>query len=111
MGARDRQLIDGRYGALGEGLQRLEVAGRSVGLHEVLRLLGQDYETIRAIDMAAFPDEGVFGIRYVDLEDRMIVAFEFTAEFRYVRERRAHLAEWMGDEAYHQFPWFLACPE
>jgi len=110
MGSRDRQLIEERYGPLGGGAAELAIGGRAYGLREVLRLVGQDFETVRPVDLAAFPDEGLYAIRFVDMEERVVVAFEFDAGFRYVREHRAHLAEWMGDE-YYRFGWFVACTD
>lgn len=110
MGAQDRQRMEDRYGPLGQGATHLVIGGRTYGPPEILRLVGQDFETVRPVDLAAFPDEGLYGIRFVDMEERMVVAFEFDGDFRYVREHRSHLAEWMGDE-YYRLGWSIACPD
>jgi len=57
MGSRDRQLIEERYGPLGGGAAELAIGGRAYGLREVLRLVGQDFETVRPVDLAACASE------------------------------------------------------
>jgi hypothetical protein len=99
MGARDKELIEGRYGPLWSGKDRIFVEGRACGLTEVKRtfdLLSQD---IVAIDLHELP-EGRFAFRFYDGDDRRIVVFVFDVRWEILEEHRAHVAEWLGDVYY-----------
>ncbi len=105
----DKETMEKSYGLLGSGEFQLTINGRSYDLYEILRILGVEFEDIRPIDACTLT-EGLYAIRYFDLEDRHIVAWEFDREFRCCTEQRAHLAEWMGEEEYQTFGWGAWCP-
>ena len=42
-------------------------------------------------------------VRYYDGQDQRVVAHEFDGELKFVDEMRAHVAEWIGEEAYFAF--------
>ena len=61
--------------------------------------MGLDFDDTRVIDVLTLL-EGRYAIRYYDAQDQRVVAQEFDANFRLLRETRAHIAEWLGEEAY-----------
>lgn len=94
-----RTLMESRYGPLGSGRQILKVGGVDYALGELLRRMGLDFDDSRAIDAATL-SEGRYLVRYYDGQDQRVVAQEFDADFRLLGEMRAHIAEWIGEEAY-----------
>lgn len=104
MSAKAKQFIEERYGPLGTGKKELTIKGQRYTLQGLMKALGLDFEGNKAID-AHLVEEELFVIRYYDGEDQRIVAYEFDADFRYVQEVRAHIAEWIGDEAYYDLGW------
>ncbi len=99
---RGRSLIESRYGPLGSGSQTLTVGGKQYTLSELLIQLGLDFGDTRPIDALALPG-GSHAVRYLDGQDQRVVAQEFDANFRFLGEIRAHIAEWDGDQAYFSF--------
>ena len=110
MADRARIQMEQRYGLLGAGATELNVQGRRYDLYELLHALGEDFDDIRPIDAMELEPGTRFALRVFDLEERMVVVFEFDANFRYLREDRVHIAEWMGDE-YYTFNWGTWCPD
>lgn len=110
MSEKDRLQMEQRFGALGSGATHLTVGGTTYDLFGLLKVLGLDHDDIQPIDAHHLAAEGLFAIRYFDLEERMVVAHEFDATFGYVREQRVHIAEWMGEEVYQNFGWGVWCP-
>lgn len=110
MSERDRVQMEERYGLLGTGASELTVKGLRYDLYELLRAIGEDYHDIRPIDAKELETGARFALRVFDLEERMIVAYEFDAQFRYLKEDRVHIAEWMGDD-YYKFNWGIWCPD
>jgi hypothetical protein len=110
MSQRDRIEMEERYGLLGSGASELSIRGRRYDLYELLQAIGEDYDDIRPIDAAELEPGARFSLRVFDLEERMIVAFEFDANFRYLAEKHVHIEEWMGDD-YYQFNWGIWCPD
>jgi hypothetical protein len=107
---RDRKRMEERFGVVGEGLTELTIGEKRYDLYQLLKMVGMDHADIRPIDAHHVDGSDRFAIRYFDLEERMIVAYEFDAEFAYLGEQGAHIDEWMGDE-YYSFPWAIFCPE
>lgn len=106
---KDRKRMEERFGEIGSGLVELTIRGNRYDLYQLLRTLGIDHAEIRPIDAhQEGPDR--FAIRYFDVEERLIVAYEFSPEFEYLGELAAHIDEWMGDE-YYKFPWAIFCPD
>jgi len=68
-------------------------------LAELLFHMGLDFEDSRGIDLIAV-SVNHYVVRYYDGQDQRIVAHEFDGEFRFLGEIRAHIAEWIGEEAY-----------
>jgi hypothetical protein len=110
MSLKDRILMEELYGPLGTGASWLTIDGRRYDLYELLKALGEDFDDIRPIDAKALDHDDRYSLRVFDLEERMIVAYEFDSTFRHLREVRAHIAEWMGDE-YYDFNWGIWCPD
>ena len=106
----ERKRMEERFGEIGVGLTELTIQGKRYDLYELLRVMALDHADIRPIDAHYVDGVTRFAIRYFDLEDRCIVAYEFDPEFRYQGELRAHIDEWMGKD-YYDFPWAIFCPE
>jgi hypothetical protein len=96
---RGRALMESRYGPLGCGEQALTIGGVSYALAELMSQMGLSFDDSRAIDVLTLP-ESHFAIRYYDAQDQRVVAQEFDTSFHLLRETRAHIAEWLGEEAY-----------
>ena len=47
--------------------------------------------------------ENRYAVRYYDGQDQRVVAHEFDGDLKFVEETRAHVAEWIGEEAYFAF--------
>lgn len=91
--------MESRYGPLGCGAQVLTIGGVDYTLAELLFHMGLDFEDSRGIDLIPVSVEH-YVVRYYDGQDQRIVAHEFDSEFRFLGEIRAHIAEWIGEEAY-----------
>jgi len=94
-----RASIESRYGPLGSGRQSLKVDGADLTVAELLRRLGIGFDDSGPIDVVML-SEGHYAIRYCDEQDQCVVAQEFDADFRLLGELRAHVAEWLGEQAY-----------
>lgn len=105
---RDRDRMEKRFGEPGSGLRELTIRGTRYGLAELLRANGLDHDDVRPIDAHRVGEER-FAVRYFDVEERMVVAYEFDADFRYLGECAAHIDEWLGEE-YYRSPWALSRP-
>jgi len=92
--------MESRYGPLGSGNQSLTIGTVEYSLGELLVRLGLHFGDSRPIDALALP-EGHYVVRYFDAEDQRAVVHEFDADFRFLRETRAHMAEWIGEEAFY----------
>jgi hypothetical protein len=102
--------MEERFGEIGTGLADLTIQGKRYDLYQLLRRVGMDYDDIRPIDAHYVDGADRFALRFFDLEERVIVAYEFDPEFAYLAEQRVHIDEWMGDE-YYNFPWSIFCAE
>ncbi len=91
--------MESRYGPLGSGEQVLTIEGVSYMLAELMPRMGLNFDDSQAIDVVILP-EGHYAVRYYDGQDHRVVAQEFDAGFRLLGETRAHIAEWLGEEAY-----------
>lgn len=106
----DRKRMEERFGELGAGLTELTIHGKRYDLYQLLKMVGMDHDDIRPIDAHSLDGADRFAIRYFDVEERLIVAYEFGPEFQYLGEHAAHIDEWMGGD-YYNFPWAIFCPE
>jgi len=108
---RGRALIESRFGLLGKGLDALVINDAEYDLDTLLARMDLKLEDTWPID-ATVVSENLYCVRYYDGQDQRIVAHEFDGEFRFVRETRGHIAEWIGDDAYYD--WFrnaaFRCP-
>jgi len=102
--------MEDRFGKVGTGLVELTIRGKRYDLYQLLKMVGMDHADIRPIDAHCLEGSDRFAIRYFDAEERLIVAYEFDADFEYLGECAVHLDEWMGDE-YYRFPWAVFCPD
>jgi hypothetical protein len=108
---RGRALIEERFGPLFSGGQSLAIGAQEYDMPALLLCMGLNFEDSKSIDVQTVSD-GHYVVRYYDGQDQRIVAHEFDANFRFLRETRAHIAEWIGEDAY--FEWFrhvrIDCP-
>ena len=93
-----RALMETRFGPLGVGAQRINIAGADYDLWALLSQIGVEFDDAKPIDVLELADHYV--VRYLDAQDQRVVAYEFDAKFHCVGEIRAHIAEWEGDQAY-----------
>lgn len=96
MGGR-REVFEAQFGALGAGLRLLMVGDQAFTLAELMERLGLAAEGCRSIDARELGADR-FVIRFLDADERRIVAYEFDRHFRYLAETRVHVAEWIGDD-------------
>ena len=99
MGARDKELIEGRFGPLWSGKDEIPIGGRTRTLREVKRTFDLMADDVVAIDLQELP-EGGFAFRFYDGDDRRVVVYVFDADGEIREEHRAHIAEWLGDSYY-----------
>lgn len=99
MGARDKDLIESKYGLLWSGAEKVTVAGTAYGIKDVLKAIDLLAGDIVPIDVVGLEEER-FALRYYDGDDRCVVALEMDHRFKVVKEHRAHVAEWLED-SYH----------
>ncbi len=96
---RGRALIENRFGPIGCGAQTVCIDGTEHDMPELLLRMGLNFEDAKPIDVQQVED-GRYVVRYYDGQDQRVVAHEFDAEFRFLGETRAHIAEWIGEDAY-----------
>ena len=99
---RGRALIESSFGKLGSGQKWVTIGFAENDLPTLLTRLDLGFEDSWPIDVQAV-SEGRFCLRYYDGQDQRIVAHEFDASFAFIAETRAHVAEWVGDDAYYQW--------
>lgn len=97
-----RDLMESRYGKLGCGQQSLCLAGLELSVDELLTRMGLRFDDCRSIDVQQL-GEGRYVARYLDGQDQRVVACEFNGQLEILSETRAHIAEWIGEEAYFSF--------
>ena len=93
---RDRDVIEGRFGPLGSGAQSLAIRGVIYSLFQLLSQIGAEFDDSKPIDALALAG-GCYVLRYLDGQDERVVACEFDADFRLLRETRANIDEWEGE--------------
>ncbi len=96
---RGRPLIESRFGALGCGSQHVSIRGQEYDIPALLAHMGLNFEDAKPIDVQALGGDR-FVLRYYDGQDQRVVAHEFDQQFHFIAETRAHIAEWIGDDAY-----------
>jgi hypothetical protein len=94
-----RALIEDRFGPLGSGAQVLTIAGTEFAINDILFRMGLLFDDAKPIDLLALGGDR-YVVRYFDAQDQRIVAYEFDSQWRFVGETRAHVAEWIGEDAY-----------
>ncbi len=99
MGVRDKEIIEENYGKLWSGKKEISLGGEVLAMKDVLHAFDLLAGDIVAIDMIEL-DDGRYGIRYYDGDDRCVVLLEFDEGFHILKEHRAHVAEWLED-TYH----------
>src|SRR5208282_3854573 len=99
---RGRPLIESRFGKLGSGRDSVVIGDAEYDLPTLLARLDLAFEDSWPIDITVVSEER-FCVRYYDGQDQRIVAHEFDASFTFVAEFRAHVAEWIGDDAYYEW--------
>ncbi len=95
---RDRDVIENRFGPLGNGAQSLAIRGVTYSLSQLLSQIGAQFDDSKPIDALTL-SEGRYVLRYLDGQDQHVVAAEFDANFRLLGEMRASIAEWEGDDS------------
>jgi hypothetical protein len=104
---RGRALIEHRFGKLGSGQSSVMIGDAEYDLETALARLDLAMEDSWPMDIQKTA-EGNFCVRYYDGQDQRIVAQEFSAAFELIAEHRAHIAEWVGEDAYYDM--FKAVP-
>lgn len=99
MGARDKELIEEKYGRLWSGSETVNVEGKRLDIKVVLNAIDLLAGDIAPIDMVELGEDN-FALRYYDDNDRCVVALEMDRRFKICGEYRAHIGEWLLD-AYH----------
>jgi hypothetical protein len=99
---RGRALIESRFGKLGSGRDSVVIGDAEYDLPTLLARLDLAFEDSWPIDITVVSEER-FCVRYYDGQDQRVVAHEFDASFAFVAEFRAHVAEWIGEEAYYEW--------
>jgi hypothetical protein len=97
---RGRALMESRYGPIGTGKRSLSIGGVEYSIDELLFRMGLNFEDAKPIDLVTV-SPGLYVVRYYDGQDQRVVAHEFDAEFKFLREVRGHVAEWIGEESYY----------
>lgn len=96
---RGKALIESRFGALTRTHnQSIVIRDREWDLWDLLVHMGLNFEDSKPIDVQVIGDH--FVVRYYDGQDQRVVAHEFDADFKFIHETRAHIAEWIGEDAY-----------
>ncbi|MGB9105915.1 MAG: hypothetical protein WCC59_14225 [Terriglobales bacterium] len=98
---RGRALMEQRFGKLGTGKAAVMIGDAEYDLETALARLDLAMEDTWPMDIQETA-EGNFCVRYYDGQDQRIVAQEFTADFVLIAEYRAHIAEWIGEDAYYE---------
>ncbi len=94
-----RALIEQRFGPLTRTEhQAIVIAGHHWELFDLLVHMGLNFDDAKPIDVQTSGDHYV--VRYYDGQDQRVVAHEFDADFNFIAETRAHIAEWIGEDAY-----------
>ena len=96
---RGRALIEARFGPLGTGAQRLTIKGVECEIEDLLFRMGLLFEDAKPIDLMEIGTNH-YVVRYYDGQDQRVVAHEFDGDLRFMAESRAHIAEWIGEDAY-----------
>ncbi len=96
-----RALIESRYGKLGKGKAAVMIGDAEYDVETALARLDLAMEDTWPLDIVPV-GENVFCVRYYDGQDQRIVAQEFDADFKLLEEHRAHIAEWIGEDAYYE---------
>ena len=97
-----RALIEQRFGPLGCGERSLAVDGARYQLSDLLFRMGLNFDDAKPIDALTLAP-GHFVVRYFDGQDSRVVACEFDRSFALIAETRAHIAEWIGDDALYSY--------
>ena len=95
---RNRDVIERRFGPLGNGVRSLTIQGVTYSLSQLLSQIGAEFDDSKPIDALAL-QEGHYVLRYVDGQDQRVVAAEFDADFHLRGETRASVTEWEGDDS------------
>ncbi len=91
--------MESRFGALGCGQQSLLLRGTPVAIGELLERMGLLFDDAKPVDVQTLAP-GHHVVRYFDAQDQRMVAQEFDDDLRLLGEMRAHIAEWIGEDAY-----------
>ncbi len=96
---RGRALIEARFGPIGTGAQRLQIGDTEYTIEDLLLRMGLMFDDAKPIDLVAVADH--YAVRYYDGQDQRVVAHEFDGSLHFIGETRAHIAEWIGEDAYY----------
>jgi len=88
-----------RYAPLGKGLKIVMIGDGEYDLPTLLARMDLALDDLRTFD-AIKVNENHYILRYYDGQDQRVVAHEFDANFNFIVEHRAHIADWIGEEAY-----------
>ena len=101
MDQRGRDLIETRFGKLGRSQVVVMIGDAEYDVETALARLDLAMEDTWPLDIVRLSDDR-FCVRYYDGQDQRIVAQEFDSSFKFLAEHRAHIAEWIGEDAYYE---------
>jgi hypothetical protein len=96
---RGRALIESLYGPVGKGVREMMIGDGEYDIPTLLARMDMAWDDMRAIDMLALEADR-YVLRYYDTVDQSIVAHEFNGNFEFLIEHRAHVSQWIGEDAY-----------
>ncbi len=99
MAASGKIRIEEEFGPLWSGLDSVTIREKVFTMIEMKRALDLMAADIVGIDLHVLPDD-LFAFRFYDGDDRCVVVFVMDRDLNILRERRAHIAEWLEDEYY-----------
>lgn len=91
--------MEARFGPIGAGAKVLSIHGSVQTIEDLLFRMGLMFDDAKPIDVVTVSD-GHYAVRYYDAQDQRIVAHEFNDDLQFLGEVRAHIAEWIGEDAY-----------
>ena len=92
-------MMESRFGPLGSGKQALSIRGETLDAGELLHRMGLDFDDAKPIDLIWSRRTGTRSAITTG-RTSAVVAHEFDGDLKFVEETRAHVAEWIGEEAY-----------
>jgi hypothetical protein len=95
-----RALIEHLFGPLGRNQREIMIGDAEYDMSMLLARMDLAFDDMKALDVLKV-EENRYALRYYDCFDQRIVVHEFNGNFEFLAEHRAHIAEWIGEDAYY----------